>query len=59
MKRHLTAIFILITGIVLIIGMGVDLYWSGIASWGIAVVCLMFAVYFTKYIPNDKNDKQQ
>ncbi|ALX49168.1 hypothetical protein [Lentibacillus amyloliquefaciens] len=58
MKRYLTAIFIGISGVVLIIGLGVDLYWSGIASWGIAFICLIFAVYFTKYIPNDKNDEK-
>ncbi|SFB04591.1 hypothetical protein SAMN04488072_10622 [Lentibacillus halodurans] len=59
MKRYLTGIFISISGIVLVIGLGVDLYWSGIASWGIAVICLIFAAYFTKYIPNDKDDKRQ
>lgn len=59
MKRYLTSIFIGISAIVLIIGLGVDLYWSGIASWGIACICLIFAAYFTKYIPNDKKDKKQ
>ncbi|SFE34709.1 hypothetical protein SAMN05216238_11354 [Lentibacillus persicus] len=58
MKRYLTAIFIGISAVVLIIGLGVDLYWSGIAAWGITVICLIFAVYFTKYIPNDENDEK-
>lgn len=43
--------------ICVITGIGLGLYWSGIAGWGLAVVCLVFAVYFTKYIPNDKRKK--
>ncbi|MFC2947803.1 hypothetical protein [Virgibacillus sediminis] len=54
MKRYLTAILIAISALIIIIGISIDLYWSGIASWGIALICLVFAAYYTKYIPNDK-----
>ncbi|GAB3045532.1 hypothetical protein [Virgibacillus ainsalahensis] len=58
MKRYLTAIFIAISVIVIVIGLSIDLYWSGIASWGIAIVCLLLAVHYSKYIPNDKKSKK-
>ncbi|MFD1361977.1 hypothetical protein [Lentibacillus salinarum] len=59
MKRYLSGIFIMISGIVLVIGLGIDRYWSGIAAWGIAFICLIFAVYFTKYIPDDNKNKKK
>lgn len=27
-------------------------------GWGLAVVCLIFAIYYTKYIPNEKNEEK-
>ncbi|WP_164670999.1 hypothetical protein [Virgibacillus doumboii] len=59
MKRHLTTFFLILSAVVLIIGLQIDLYWSGIAGWGLAFISLIFAVYFTKYIPNDKNDEKR
>lgn len=58
-KRYLTAIFIGLSAIIIIIGIGLDLYWSGIAAWGIAIILLIFAIRFTKYIPNEKRKKQE
>jgi len=54
-KRYLTATFIILSLLVIIIGLQIDVRWNGILSWGIAFICLIFATYFTKYIP-DKND---
>lgn len=56
-KRYLTAIFIGLSIIIIIIGNILDLYWSGIAAWGTAIILLILAAYFTKYIPEDKNLK--
>ncbi|WP_197482199.1 hypothetical protein [Oceanobacillus sp. Castelsardo] len=53
MKRYLTFILILLSIVFIIIGISVDLYWSGMVGWGLAFISLVFAVYFTKYIPND------
>ncbi|MFC4025353.1 hypothetical protein ACFOUV_16320 [Oceanobacillus longus] len=58
MKRYLTAILIGLSGIIIVIGIGLDLYWSGIVSWGLAIILLLFAAYYTKYIPNEKNSKE-
>ncbi|MFD2760096.1 hypothetical protein [Lentibacillus juripiscarius] len=58
MRRYLTTIFLILSGIVLVIGLSIDLYWSGIASWGLAFIFLIFATYFTKYIPNEKKNKK-
>lgn len=56
MKRYLTAIFIGLSILTLIIGFRFDVIWSGIASWGLVVILLTFAAFFTKYIPNDKEE---
>lgn len=58
MKRHLSGILIVSSVIVIIIGNMADIYWSGIAAWGVAFFLLILAAYFTKYIPNEKNKKQ-
>lgn len=55
MKRHLSTLFIIISILILIIGLQMDVYWSGIASWGLSFISLFLAVYFTRYIPNDKD----
>lgn len=55
MKRYLSTLFIIISILILIIGLQIEVYWSGIASWGLSFVTLILAVYFTKYIPNDKD----
>ncbi|WP_330949386.1 hypothetical protein [Virgibacillus sp. MG-45] len=54
MKRYLTSIFLLLTAIILFVGLRLDFRWGGIATWGLAVISLIFAAYFTKYIPNEK-----
>lgn len=59
MKRYLTTIFIGLSAIVIILGINLDLYWSGVVAWGIAIILLILAVYFTKYIPNEKSKKQK
>lgn len=58
MKRYLTVIFLVLSVIILIIGLQIDAQWNGIASWGLAFITLIFAAYFTKYIPDQKNDKK-
>lgn len=59
MKRYLTAIFILLSLIIIIIGLQIDVRWNGIASWGLAFICLIFATYFAKYIPDKKDSKNR
>ncbi|GGB61753.1 hypothetical protein F3157_08260 [Virgibacillus dakarensis] len=59
MKRYLSTMFLILSAIILIIGLRFDYQWSGIASWGLSFVCLIFAAYFTKYIPNEKREKNQ
>lgn len=54
MKKYLSLIFILLGLIILIIGLKINVYWSGMVAWGLTFICLMFAAYFTKYIPNEK-----
>ncbi|HLS20547.1 MAG TPA: hypothetical protein VK056_02660 [Bacillota bacterium] len=54
MKRYLSIIFIGIGIIILIIGLQINVYWSGMVAWGLTFICLMFAAYFTKYIPDKK-----
>lgn len=56
MKRYLTAIFILFSILSIIIGYRFDVRWNGIVSWGLALIFLIFAAFFTKYIPD--NQKQ-
>ncbi|WP_088051076.1 hypothetical protein [Virgibacillus dakarensis] len=59
MKRYLSTMFLILSALILIIGLRFDYQWSGIASWGLSLVCLIFAAYFTKYIPNEKREKNQ
>jgi len=54
LKRYLSIIFIGIGIIILIIGLQINVYWSGMVAWGLTFICLMFAAYFTKYIPDKK-----
>ncbi|TQS76450.1 hypothetical protein DX933_00995 [Ornithinibacillus gellani] len=54
MKRYLSAIFLVITALLLIFGLRIDTQWSGIVTWGLAFLLLIAAAYFTKYIPNEK-----
>ncbi|MFD1851781.1 hypothetical protein [Oceanobacillus bengalensis] len=58
MKRYLTIIFIFLSVIFIISGIRLDLYWSGIAGWGLAFVCLIFAAYYSKYIPNERKRRK-
>lgn len=58
MKRYLTTLFIVLSVIILLVGLQVDFRWSGIASWGLSFISLIFAVYYTKYIPNEKKQEK-
>ncbi len=58
MKRYLTLAFIILSILILIIGLRFDVRWNGIVSWGLAFICLIFATYFSKYIPNDNQSKK-
>lgn len=44
--------------LILSIGLRTNLQFKGIISWGLAFICLSFATYFTKYIPNDSERKR-
>lgn len=57
MKRYLTAICIGLSIISVIVSFRFDVRWNGIVAWGLAFTFLLFAAYFTKYIPNDKKEK--
>ncbi len=56
MKRYLTAIFIGISIISVIISFSFNVRWNGIVAWGLAFIFLLFAAFFTKYIPNEKEE---
>ncbi|WP_199860648.1 hypothetical protein [Oceanobacillus damuensis] len=58
MKRNLTYILIGLSLVIILIGISLDFYWSGIVSWGLAIVLLLFAAYYSKYIPNEKKGKK-
>ncbi|MFC4559930.1 hypothetical protein ACFO3D_17345 [Virgibacillus kekensis] len=58
MKRYLSTFFLVLSGVILIIGLRLDFRWSGIASWGLTFISLIFAAYFTKYIPDEKDEQQ-
>ncbi|WP_077324355.1 hypothetical protein [Virgibacillus siamensis] len=57
MKRYLTLFFIILSVVILVFGLQINQQWSSIASWGLAFISLIFATYYTKYIPNDKHEK--
>lgn len=59
MKRYLTLFFFGLSIAIIVIGLSIDVYWSGIAAWGLAIICLSFAAYYTKYIPEKKNKDSQ
>ncbi|AXI08012.1 hypothetical protein CUC15_03010 [Oceanobacillus zhaokaii] len=58
MKRYLTIIFIILSGLCVLIGLIIDQIWSGIVGWALAVILLIFALYFTKYIPEETKRKK-
>lgn len=53
MKRYLSMSFLILSAIILLIGLPIDTYWSGAVTWGLALLSLIAATYFTKYIPKD------
>lgn len=57
MKRYLTVALIVLSVIILTVGLRIDVYWNGLLSWGLTFICLIFATYFTKYIPEKKDNK--
>lgn len=59
MKRYLTLILFAVSILIIYIGAKLQIYWSGIAAWGLALVCLIFAVYYSRYIPNEKSSKKK
>lgn len=59
MKRYLTAIFVGLSIIAIIVGFQLDVRWNGVFSWGLAFILLLFAAYFTKYIANDSTKKEK
>lgn len=59
MKRYLTTLFLILSGIILVVGLQIDFRWKGIICWGLSFVSLIFATYFTKYIPNEKKRKNE
>ncbi|WP_121604523.1 hypothetical protein [Virgibacillus sp. Bac332] len=54
MKRYFTVFFIGLSAIILVVGLRTNFQWNGIVSWGLSFIFLLFAAYFTKYIPNEK-----
>lgn len=59
MKRYLTLIFFILSIAVIVFGLRIDVLWNGIATWGIVLVLLLFAAYFTKYIPDKKRKESE
>lgn len=59
MKRYLTLFFIGLSILIIVIGLSMNLYWSGMVAWGLAIICLLLAMYFTKYIPDKKKDTKR
>ncbi|WP_096270924.1 hypothetical protein [Paucisalibacillus globulus] len=59
MKRYLTAIFLALSALILVFGLRIDLQWTGIVTWGLTLICLIFAAYYTKYIPDEKSKKKR
>ncbi|MFD1336959.1 hypothetical protein ACFQ4N_15510 [Oceanobacillus iheyensis] len=59
MKRYYTLILILLSAVIIYIGSKVEVYWSGIVAWGLALICLIFAAYYSRYIPNEKEQDEK
>jgi hypothetical protein len=59
MKRYLTAIFLGLSALILVLGLRIDLQWTGAVTWGLTLICLIFAAYFTKYIPDEKPNRKR
>ncbi|UFT99989.1 hypothetical protein KO561_03225 [Radiobacillus kanasensis] len=53
MKSKLTVIFILLSVVVQTLGLFLKFPYKGLLVWGSSFVFLLFAAYFTKYLPND------
>ncbi|MUK89750.1 hypothetical protein GMD78_15375 [Ornithinibacillus sp. L9] len=58
MKRYLTLIFLLVSAVILFFGLRLDLQWTGAVTWGLTFICLVFAAYCTKFIP-DRKEKEK
>lgn len=56
MKRYLSCMFLLLTAIIIVVGLRIDTQWSGMVTWGLAVISLLFAAFYSKYIPNEDNE---
>lgn len=54
MKRYLSLLFLILSVVILFVGLRMDVRWNGIASWGLSFISLIFAAYFTKFIPNER-----
>jgi len=54
MKPYLTYILIVIGFLIVVASHFIDIYWIGIAAYALVFILLGFAVYFTKYIQENK-----
>lgn len=50
MKAYLTYVFIFLSIVAVIISYQFDVRWNGIVAWGLAVILLGIATFFTKYL---------
>lgn len=56
-KKYLTVIFVMLSLIILFVGYRSTVRGAGIVTWGLVLICLIIAAYFTKYIPDPKEEK--
>lgn len=49
----------MLSALIIYIGSKVEVYWSGIVAWGLALICLVFAAYYSRYIPNEKEQDKK
>lgn len=58
MKRFLSLIFVFIAALAVFISLQFDVRWNGMVAWSLAIIFLAVAAYFTKYIPDKKEEKK-
>ncbi|HLR09006.1 MAG TPA: hypothetical protein VK136_07120 [Bacillota bacterium] len=57
MKRYLSLVFLVLSIVIIIFGLRIDFRYNGVVAWGLTLICLSCAAYFTKYIPNEKQKR--
>jgi len=58
MQRYFSLLFVCLGILSVVISLQFNVRWNGIVGWGLAVIFFSLAIFFTKYIPENKQEEE-